>query len=236
MPRSNSPLALSVVAATQIGDVPATSQCILEFDGIKFGFSHEQTWRSMTPALKGIITPKAAKRGFVTEHPRVRESIVTLCEIGCSDPKETHAFANYPRAGIKEVQGLRISDDCIIRAKASCWYVENDTPVIPILQPRKSEFPLEKRAIYLALAKKAFCRGDWSNGKVRLIDLAGDSGSYFLADETELPHISDESLNEFIATYLEGVALANEQREQQPERYKTRGKKPPESPLFDFYS
>lgn len=234
LPKSNSPLSLTVVSVTMPGDVTQTSKNILNLDADSFGFSHDRTWNSMPAALTGKFTRKSAFDSLAHVHPRIRESVATLCDIGHSEPRDTRAFSAFPSAGIRPVQGLRISEECVIRAKATCWYVEKDIPVIPILQPRKAQFQDIQLARYCALARKAFCNGDWSAAQIGLVDLAGGDGSYSLLSEHELPAVDDDALNEFVATYLQGFEMAKETRAAYPEKYKARGKKPPEAPLFDW--
>jgi hypothetical protein len=215
-------------------DIIQTSKNILHLDAGSFGFSHDRTWNSMPAALTGQFSRQAAFDSLSNVHPRIRDAISTLCDIGQSEPRETRAFSAFPASGIRPVQGLRISEECVIRAKATCWYVDKGVPVIPILQPRLAQFEPIQLARYCALAKKAFCNGDWSSANIGLIDLAGGEGTYSVFSEHDLPTVDDEALNEFVATYLLGFEAAKETRAADPEKFKPRGKKPPEAPLFDW--
>jgi hypothetical protein len=69
-----------------------------------------------------------------------------------------------------------------------------------------------KQAIYLALGRRAFCRGDWSGAQIELIDLSNADKdrpvTAIIKEERELPVISEDELNSFIATYLTAQKLA----------------------------
>jgi hypothetical protein len=206
--KSHSPLALSVVSVTRPGDVVSTASEILQFDDRKFGFSHDPTWAAMPVALRGILKPERVRIQLGNLPTRVASAISTLCQIGKERPVITYDLRDHPNAGLKEVQGLRVGPEVIIRAKATCWYVESGIPVIPILQPRKADLGDFKLGVYAALARRAFCRGDWANAKLEIVDLSGDDGDWRTLAESTLMLPSENELNEFIATYVQAQAMA----------------------------
>jgi hypothetical protein len=227
--RSHAPLALSVVSVTQPGDAAATAAEILMFDDRKFGFSHEKTWAAMPAALRGVLKADRVKEQLGNLPSRVAAAITALCELGEMRPVMTHSFRAHPGAGLKEIQGLRVGPDVMIRAKASCWYVRSDVPLIPILQPRKADLGEAKLGVYAALARRAFCKGDWSHAKVEVVDLSGENGDHRVLDEEMLHIPSEDELNDFLATYVAAQAMAAATRasREAPE------KAPTSLPLYD---
>jgi hypothetical protein len=213
MARSNAPQALSVVTVTQEGDVSATVKEIMKFDGKAIGFSHEKTWASMSAALQGVFTPESVIKQLQTVHPRVAKSIAALCELGLRRPLQTFDLRNFPNSGLRPVEGLRIGPEVMLMAKASCWYVENGEAVIPILQPRLDHLSSEKLAMYASLGRRAFCRRDWVNANIEIIDLSGLGGSKNVEakviDVNQLPEISEDRLNDFLRTYIEAQSIAS---------------------------
>jgi hypothetical protein len=199
------------------------------FDDRKFGFSHEKTWSAMPAALRGMLKPESVKIQLGNLPPRVASAITTLCSIGKERPVETYALRDHPGSGLKEIEGLRVGPDVTIRAKASCWYVCAGVPVIPILQPRKSDLGDFKLGVYAALARRAFCKGDWEQARIELIDLSGDDGDRRILGEAALHLPGDDELNEFIATYVEAQALAAAARAAKGPREKTHAP----LPLYD---
>lgn len=231
MSRSNYPQALSVVAVTHQGDVPLTAAEITKFDGIRVGFSHERTWASMPFALQGKFSAEAVLRQLGSAHPRVAASISALCELGERRPVETFKFKDHPDAGLKEVQGLRLGPDVTILAKASCWYMRGDQPIIPVLQPRLSSLVPKKLGFYNALARRAFCHGDWVDALIEIVDLSEkDSDGTVIAKvfgEADIPSVSEDELTSFLLTYVEAQKLAAEIRSRRPKDEKRSEKKSP---------
>lgn len=216
MARSNAPQALSVVSVTHEGNVPLTVQEIIKFDTIRVGFSHARTWASMPAALMGAIDPEGIDRQLSGAHPRVAKSIAALCRLGKERPVRTHALRDHPEAGIREIEGLRVGPEVTIAAKATCWFVRDGHPIIPILQPRLSDLGLEKLGIYAALAKRAFCRGDWADAEIEMIDLSGSAGDKVtyarVIPAAELPVIGDDRLIDFLQTFTEAQRQAQKVR------------------------
>jgi hypothetical protein len=243
MSRSNFPQALSVVAVTHQGQVELTAAEITKFDGIRVGFSHERTWSAMPYALQGKFTAEAVLRQLGGVHPRVAASISALCALGESRPVETFKFADHPGAGLKEVQGLRLGPDVTILAKASCWYMNGDVPVIPVLQPRLSALIPNKLGIYASLARRAFCQGDWVDAVVEIVDLSErDSDGTVVAKiftEADLTLADDSDLNAFLATYVEAQKLAATIRARKAEEEKAKEPRRPslkKGDSFDLFS
>lgn len=237
MARSNAPQALSVITVTHEGAPDLTAQEIVKFDGADFGFSHEPTWAAMPKALRGVLDPAKVGASMVKAHPRVQRSVVGLYELGRSRPVAAHSFKDHPSSGLKEVQNLRLSPEVTIMAKASCWYVLDKTPLIPLLQPRLAGLSIRKQAIYLALGRRAFCQGDWSEACPEIIDLSqtGRDGTVYarVITENDLPYVSDDGLNEFIATYLEAQRLAQViRKERGPMEKKRRARRGEPTDLF----
>ena len=212
MPRSNSPQALSVVAVTIEGDAPATAQNITQFDDVDIPFNHEPTWSAMPKALQGVLDPTAVGTSLAGRHPRVRDSIVGLCDLGVRRPSATFSFKDHPSSGLKEVEGLRVSPAVTIVAKSTCWRVVGQNPVIQLLQPRLSGLTAQKQGLYFALGRRAFCRGDWAQASLEIVDLslAYKDGSVHarVIQEHEVPLASEDDLNNLVATYLQGQELA----------------------------
>jgi len=232
--RSNSPQALSVVTVTHEGNVPLTVQEIMKFDGKIIGFSHARTWAAMPASLRGVLDPEAVLIQLKACHPRVARSIAALCDLGVRRPVTTHNLRDHPDAGLREVEDIRIGPAVKVLAKATCWYVDAGQAVIPILQPRMSRLPIEKLGIYVSLARKAFCRGDWARARLEIIDLSGELGADVVArviPEGDLPSIEDGRLQEFLQTYVQAQAivakLRAERAGEQPEP-----RKPPADDLF----
>lgn len=242
MSRSNYPQALSVVAVTHQGQVELTAAEITKFDGIRVGFSHERTWSSMPYALQGKFSADAVLKQLGGAHPRVAASIAALCDLGERRPVETFKFADHPGAGLKEVQGLRLGPEVTILAKASCWYMRGDVPVIPVLQPRLTALVPNKMGFYASLARRAFCQGDWVDAVVEVVDLSERDldGTVFakVFDETDLELASDSDLNAFLATYVEAQKLAVALRARKAEEGKakeSRKSPPKKGGSFDLF-
>jgi hypothetical protein len=206
--KSHSPLALSVVSVTQPGDAVATAGEILMFDDRKFGFSHDKTWAAMPAALRGLLRAERVRSQLGNLPTRVASAIATLCALGEERPVDTYAFHDHPGAGLRHVEGLLVGPGVTVRARASCWYVRSGIPVIPILQPRKAELGTSKLGMYAALARRAFCKRDWTHAEVEIVDLSGDDGDRRVLTEAELRLPSEEELNGFISTYVEAQAIA----------------------------
>ncbi len=229
MSKSHSPLALSVVAVTQPGDAASTAAEILTFDDRKFGFSHEKTWAAMPAALRGVLDPDRVMESLGAMPARVASAIASLCRIGIERPVTTHRLRDHPGAGLKEVEGLRVGPAVTIRAKATCWYVRAETPVLPILQPRKAHLGEFKLGMYAGMVRRAYCKGPWRRAITEVIDLSGDDGSRRVLTEEDLSLPTDDELNEFIGTYVEAQAIAAAVRAKRgPTRHE-----PAALPLYD---
>ena len=198
MSRSNSPLALSVVKVTIPGSVEKTAAKIRRFDTDGFGFSHDYTWAVMAQSLRGVFVPKTVRASLAGKHPRIAKCVEALCVLGCDLKLETRSFADFPDSGLRPVSMLQWGPDVTVRVKASCWYIDkSDRPILPILQPRKEPLDDQGLAVYLAFARQAFCKGDWSMARPQLIDLSGDDKDGVTAEvinESDLPTVSDELL------------------------------------------
>lgn len=227
MARSNAPQALSVISVTHEGNVPMTVQEIVKFDGLQIGFNHSRTWAAMPAALKGVLRPDDVRRQLGGAHPRVAKSISALCRLGMDRPVRTYALSDHPNAGIRSVEGLRIGPEVMVAAKASCWFVRDGRPVIPLLQPRLADVGLEKLAYYAALGRRAFCRGDWIDAIIELIDLSGgeneEEAHARVITEGELPHVEEERLVALLRTFVEAQAQAAQvrtarEKKEQPKR------------------
>lgn len=229
--RSNTPLALSVASMTSPGDVRATVDRIMEFDDAKIGFTHAPTWAAMPAAMRGVIKSTSKHLVFAGTHPRVENCIRALCFLGEKNPVETKRFADFPESGLRPVTDIEWGPAVTIKVKGVCWYVRDGTPIIPLLQPRKSGLSDEALALYAALGKQAFCRDDWYNGQIELVDLAGDDDvvTAQVIAESELPALSAAQVALAVATFVEAKAAVDLIRASKP-------KKPPKpkSPgLFD---
>ena len=238
MPRSSSPQALSIVSVTHPDSVDLTVHEIMKFDDKSFGFSHDRTWNALPLSLTGKFKAEAVVRQFGSRtHPRIAEAIGGLCDLGEKVPRDTYRFRDFKDAGLNEVQGLRYGPDVTILARASCWYVENGVIRIPILQPRVEALTPHKLSIYLALARKAYCRGEWKDAQLEVIDLSEkDDGvviARVLTADTIAP-INDNEVSDFLDVYLEARRTAEKKRaERGPKKKPDRGPKPGDT--FDMF-
>jgi len=213
MSRSNAPLALSVVTLTVPGNVEATVSRITEFDDRDFGFNHNQTWASLPLALRGVLRPESVEGSFKMAPPRVQKCIVALCELGLRSPRETMRFVDHPGAGLRAVESIDWDPEVRVRVKGSCWYMREDTPVIPMLQPRKAALELERLSVYMLLARRAYCQGDWVDADLDLIDLSGDepvSASVIAA--RDLAGVPEMTVNEYVHTFVAAKRKADHLR------------------------
>lgn len=231
MPRSSSPQALSIVSVTHPGSVEATTEEILKFDNSSFGFSHDRTWNALPACLTGKFEADAVVRQFGSKtHPRIAAVIGGLCDLGAKSPKDTYRFRDFKDAGLNEVQGLRYGPDVTILARASCWYVQDGVIRIPILQPRVESLIPHKLGIYLALAQKAYCRGEWKDAQIEIIDLSEKDEDGVVArvlTTDTIAVVSDNEVSDFLDVYLEARRGAEKIRaERGPKRKPDRGPKP----------
>ncbi len=219
MPRSNAPLALSVVTLTVPGDVEATFRNITAFDDQDFGFNHNQTWAALPKALAGEFDPDAVARSFRKTPPRVQRCIVALCRLGKKVRRNIKCFADFPEAGLKTVESIDWDPEVRVRVKASCWYVIGDTVFIPVLQPRKMALDRERLAIYITLVKQAYCQGDWVRAQIELIDLSGDGDPVARSiDLSTLPTVSDKIVSSYVQTFVEAKKMADRKRAAKPKK------------------
>lgn len=232
MPRSSSPQALSIVSVTHPESAELTTQEILKFDDRSFGFSHDRTWNAMPHSLTGKFQAEAVIRQFGSRtHPRIAEAIGGLCDLGAEFPKDTYRFRDFKDAGLNEVQGLRYGPEVTILARASCWYVEHGIIRIPILQPRVEALNSQKLGIYLALARKAYCRGEWKDAQIEIIDLSEkDSDGTVVARVLTADMFAvatDDQVGDFLDVYLEARRAAeNIRAERGPKKKPDRGPRP----------
>lgn len=237
MSRSNSPLALSVVKMTIPGSVDKTAAKIGRFDTDGFGFSHDFTWAVMPKALRGVFTPELVRESLSSKHPRIGKCVEGLCALGSELKLETRSFTDFPEAGLRSVSMLQWGPDVSVRAKATCWYIGAlGQPILPILQPRKEPFDAQSLAVYLAFARQAFCKGDWSHAVTQLIDLSGDDKDGVQAtiiNEGDLPEASDELLAEYVTTYVAAKKIADAKKAARPKKPKSKDKGKDSGDLFD---
>lgn len=222
MSRSNSPLALSVVSITHVGDIDATASEIMGFDQQDFGFNHNQTWSSMPAALRGVFVGAEVLKSFKKTPVRVQSCISALCDLGKKEPRETKKFSDYPSAGLKNAAFIDWDPEIKVRVKASCWYVDAGQTIIPILQPRKAALSLERLAVYHRLATQAYCQGDWIDASIQLIDLSGEGKSAVARylPTSMLPEVSDDLVARYVNTFVEAKKIADIQREKTPKKVK----------------
>lgn len=231
MPRSNSPQALSIVSVTHPESVALTAQEITKFDDRTFGFSHDRTWNALPYCLTGRFQADAVVKQFGSRtHPRITATIAGLCDLGARFPKSTYRFRDFKDAGLNEVQGLRYGPEVTILARASCWYVENDVIHIPILQPRVDALVPHKLGIYAALARRAYCRGEWKEAQIEVIDLSekDEDGSVVarVLRADSIPSVTNDQVSDFLDVYLEALHVAEKTRtEREPRKKPGRGPK-----------
>jgi hypothetical protein len=218
MSRSNAPLALSVVSLTEPDSVEETLFNIMQFDNRPFGFNHERTWSVLPIALRGVFEPRAVGATLPNVPPRVQKCIIALCALGKQLKLNTHAFVDYPRAGLRTATPIAWDPEIIVRVKGSCWFVTDDRPWIPLLQPRKAGLSEERLSVYLRLGRQAFCQGDWVDAGLKLIDLSGDSNDVeaTMFDEEEIGLASDALLARYVKTYVEAKRAADRARSERP--------------------
>jgi hypothetical protein len=228
--RSNSPQALSVASITEPGNVALTVDRMLEFDDARIGFTHAHTWSAMPVALRGVIEPSSSSLVYPGTHPRVEACIRALCELGKRGPVDAKRFEDYPRSGLTTNRVIEWGPGISISVKAVCWYIRNNVPIIPLLQPRK--IPLGEGALsfYATLGAQAYANGDWVKAQVGLVDLSGDDEVYAnMIPATELHRLSDPQVAQYVKTYLEAKVRADEIRASRPKP----APKPKGDDLFD---
>lgn len=217
--RSSSPLALSVVTLTEPGDVQTTFERITEFDDHEFGFNHNQTWNAMPKALRGVIEPSTIAGAYWKAPKRVQNCIAALCALGKQHPCETRAFADFPQAKLRTVHSIDWDPEVIIRVKGACWFVKNSRAQIPLLQPRKAPLEPVRLALYAKLGRQAYCKGDWADALIDLIDISGEGpGQARFVDVESLPAVTDRDLRDFVQTYVEAKRLADIERAKRPKK------------------
>ena len=138
-------------------------------------------------------------------------------------------FADYPEAGLKTVKSIDWDPAVRVRVKASCWYVKAGRAIIPILQPRKAALDLERLAVYVHLARLAYCQGDWIDAAVQAIDLSGedDEVTARFVDLSILPTVDDRVVRDYVQTFVEAKKMADKKRAERP-------KKPAELPMAEL--
>lgn len=220
MPRSNNPLALSVVTLTEPGDIQTTFERITAFDDREFGFNHNQTWSAMAAALRGVLKPDSVASSYASAPTRVRNCIKALCELGQAQPLETRRFVDFPDAGLKAVEMIEWDPEVAVRVKATCWYVADGKAHIPLLQPRKAQLDEERLAIYVELGRQAYCQGDWFSAVADLVDLSGDGPvvEARFVDISGLPAVAPRRIREFIETFIQAKKLADISRAKKPKK------------------
>ncbi|MET1754917.1 hypothetical protein ABVV53_05500 [Novosphingobium sp. RD2P27] len=227
MSRSSAPLALSVVSVTDPGDVEATAFKIMEFDKGGFGIRHDYTWDVLPACLQGVLDPLAVQRSLFARPKRISNCVTALCYLGKQRPVGAKSFADFPEARLKTISMIQWGPDVLVRAKASCWYVDdNGQAVIPLLQPRKAVLSREKLAVYLALGRQAHCKGDWASARTELIDLSGDDRDgvhAVVTAEADLPKVSDDLLGDYVRTYIEAKKIADLVKAPREKKPKDRG-------------
>lgn len=229
MARSNAPLALSVVSLTDPDNVGQTLLNITQFDDRDFGFNHNRTWASLAPALTGRFAPDAVAKSFSTEPIRIQRCITALCDLGVRRPLQTKRFEDYPSAGLRNVTPIDWDPEVTVRVKATCWYVQDEKVYLPVLQPRKAALDKERLGVYLRLVRQAYCKGDWIDTIVEIIDLSGDDDQVYAQPiaESEVPIVSDALLARYVKTYTEAKRAADKKRSK-------RGKKPVKLPFDEL--
>lgn len=219
MVKSNSPLALSVVTITEPDDVETTFRRLTAFDERKFGFNHSKTLGAMGVALRGVFEPEAIGKSYGDVHPRVLQCIKALFSFGLSHRLETRLFADYPSAGLRPVENIDWGPEVSVKVRATCWYVAGDRANIPLLQPRKEPISDEKLGVLLHLGRQAFCKGDWLDANVNLVDLSGDDPitSARFVERDELPAVSEELVRCYVETFVAAKARAAKSRAERAE-------------------
>jgi hypothetical protein len=214
MSRSNAPLALSVVSLTVPGNVDTTFKNITRFDDDDFGFNHNRTWATLPAALQGTLDPQSVAASLLHVPARVRRCITALCEAGRRNPVQTFKFRDFPSAGLKESTSIDWDPAIKVKVKASCWYMENDRPIIPALQPRKEPLSRLQLSAYFRLIRQAYLQGDWVDGQPRIYDLSGQAECPVVSviDESMVPSITDSELALLVSTFVEAKRMADVKR------------------------
>jgi hypothetical protein len=199
----------------------------MEFDTGGFGMRHDFTWDVLSSCLQGVFEPEAVKRSLTAHPKRIANCVTALCYLGKQRPVPAKSFADFPEARMKTISMMEWGPNVLVRAKASCWYVdEGGQAVIPLLQPRKAALSREKLAVYLALGRQAYCRGDWARARTELIDLSGDDRDgvhAIVTPEASLPNVSDDLLQEYMHTYVAGKKIADQAKQPRPKKPRDRG-------------
>jgi hypothetical protein len=220
MPRSNAPQALSVVSLTVPGDVEATANNIMYFDDRTFGFNHGQTWAGFPAALQGVFEAEQVIGSFAATPKRIQDCLVALCRLGKNHPRNTMKFADYPAAGLNEAQWIDWDPEIRVKVKASCWYVTEGRIILPLLQPRKAALSRERMAVYGRLARQAYCKDEWLDAEVEIVDLSGDTGQVeaTVIEASDLPEVNDRMINDYVRTFVEAKKQADLARKEKPKK------------------
>lgn len=85
---------------------------------------------------------------------------------------------------------------------------------IPLLQPRKDAISDARLAVYLELAKMAYCVDDWNDAQIDLIDLSSDEEecNATLLDVQVLPKITDRDVRAFVETFVQAKSIADKMK------------------------
>lgn len=220
MSRSNAPQALSVVSLTVPGDIEATANNIMYFDDRQFGFNHSQTWAGFPAALQGVFEAEQVIGSFSKTPKRVQDCLVALCRLGKKFPRNTMKFADYPSAGLSEAQWIDWDPEIRVKVKASCWYVTEGRVIIPLLQPRKAFLSTERLAVYVGLARQAYCKDEWIDAEVEIVDLSGDSETVeaTIVQTADLPEVNSQLINSYVHTFIQAKKQADLVKKEKPKK------------------
>ena len=214
MAKSNSPQALTVVSLTTPDDVSATFEAITQFDDRTFGFNHHKTWEAMPVALRGELDPERVASSYAGAHPRVLSCIQGLFTLGRAVRLPTRKFSAYRDSGLRNVETIDWSPEVGVRVRGECWYVVDDIPHIPLLQPRKEALNPERLAVFAEISRHAYCKDVWSDAQINIVDLSGDDPTECarFVDMDELPAVSDDLIRSYIETYVAAKKQADAHR------------------------
>ncbi|WP_264586698.1 MULTISPECIES: hypothetical protein [unclassified Sphingobium] len=161
--------------------------------------------------------------------------MMALFRLGQQNPVETRRFVDFPDAKLKTVNDIEWGPNIFIKVKGVCWYVRDGNAVIPLLQPRKKPLPESGMAFYASLGRQAFCKGDWREAVIDLIDLSGDDDEVVAQPiyQSDLSKLDDRMIAQYVTTFMAAKERADALRASKtknPPKSKQRGLFDPPEP------
>lgn len=217
--KSNSPYALSLAAIADPNDLVGTLRRLRELDEADIRFTHDRTWKALAHLVSGKISAASLKSQYDAlpkvsgGNQRLRNCAIALCELGEAHALEIRRFEDVKGKRIPTREVLDWGPDLRVIVKANCWYVDkNGVATILILQPRSRPLTPEQLAVYAELASLAYCKGDFVDAKIQIIDMSGNPKKVKarLIDMEDLPRVDEQLVQRYVQTFRQAKALLPE--------------------------